>query len=131
LRQGILLTDTVGYNGLVSSQIGGSGDPDADARYDKVFKRVEADDFDLHNLVVLTRLEGWLHLPWSLGAGVGWWREDLPVGNRYDQRVGIGTRWRPVTPEGTFCATVRAGWGSAGSGGAVWADLVWTTGILP
>jgi hypothetical protein len=131
LRQGILLTDTVGYNGLVSSQIGGSGDPETDARYDKVFRRIQADDFDRHNLVIFTRLEGWLHLPLGLGAGVGLWREDLPVENRYDQRVGIGARWRPTTPAGMFSAAIRAGWGSAESGAALWGDLVWTTGILP
>jgi len=121
----------VGYNGLVASQVGGSGDADADARYDKVFRRIKADDFDRYNLVVFTRLEGWLHLPLGLGAGVGLWREDLPVKDQYDQRVGLGLRWRPVTPVGTFSAAVRAGWGPGKSGAAAWGDLVWTTGILP
>lgn len=131
IRQCIVLTDTVGYADLVSSQTGGSDDPGADARYDKVFRQIQADVFDKYNMLVLTRIEGWLHLPLGLGAGVGLWREDVPVDNRYDQRVGFGARWCPSTAAGTFSATLRAGWGPGKSGAAAWGELAWTTGILP
>jgi len=131
LNQGILLTDSGGFMKLTQAQLGGGSDSAADARFGKALGQIESDEFGRKNLVVLSRLEGWLHLPWDMGAGVGLWREDLPIAHRFDQREGLGLRWRPGTPAGTFSATIRAGWGPAGSGTAVWGDLQWTTGILP
>ncbi|HXP90450.1 MAG TPA: hypothetical protein VN931_05935 [Fibrobacteria bacterium] len=131
LNQGILLTDSGGFMKLTQAQVGGGYDSAADARYGKALGEIESDEFDRKNLVVLSRLEGWLHLPWDMGAGIGLWRNDLPIAHEFEQRVGFGLRWRPRTPAGTFSAALRAGWGPAGSGSAVWGDLQWTTGILP
>jgi hypothetical protein len=132
LNQGILLTDSGGFMDLTRAEASGGGnDSAADARFGKALGQIESDEFGRKNLVVLSRLEGWFHLPWDMGAGIGLWRDDLPIAHEFDQRVGFGIRWRPRTPAGTFSATLRTGWGPAGSGTAVWGDLQWTTGILP
>jgi len=131
LNQGILLTDSGGFMKLTRAQAGGGYDTTGDAGFGKALSEIETDEFARKNLVVLSRLEGWFHLPWDMGVGVGLWREDLPIAREFDQRAGFGLRWRRGTSAGTFSATVRAGWGPAGSGASAWGDLQWTTGILP
>lgn len=131
IRQGMMLTDSTSFWGMIYSRTGMGTDSADDERYGRILDRIMADDFEKRNLVLFSRLEGWVPLAWDIWGGLGLWRQDIPLANRYEQRVGPGLRWRPSGRFGEFEASIRTGWGPARSGWSAWGDLRWSGGILP
>jgi hypothetical protein len=100
-------------------------------RYGPVLGQIMKDGFDRHNVVFLTRMEGWFQLPYRFAVSVGYWREDLIVRMDLKQRLSSGIRWSPHGRFGNLEATARGGWGPGAAGFGAWWDLKWSSGILP
>lgn len=132
IRQAIMLTDTSGLVTLLDSVHGVQDLERMKGHYAPLVSQVLKDAFDRNNIVILSRLEGWVRGPWNLSAGAGIVRDDRLISGRFLQRFSLGLRARPqVSWLGTLEATGRVGWGPGESGWGARADVNWASGILP
>lgn len=132
IRQAIMLTDTSGMVTLLDSVKDLDAMEQMKGRYAPLVYGILQDAFESDNIVVLSRLEGWIRCPWNISVGAGVIRDDRPISGRFLQRFSVGGRIRPKAPWlGTLEATGRVAWGPADAGWGARMDLDWAFGILP
>jgi hypothetical protein len=111
VRQALVLTDTSGIPFIFSP-----ASITVANRYDPIVKRIIRDATAKDNAAFFTRLETFTRLGYGMSGGLGAWREDFPMDQRFYQRVGMALRsdlrWRELLGQGT----VRTGWGPGNAG---------------
>jgi hypothetical protein len=125
VRQALVLTDTSGIQFIFSPSTITLAN-----RYDPVVKRIIRDATAKDNAAFFTRMETYARLGYGFSGGLGAWREDFPMDQRFYQRVGAALRsdlrWRSFLGQGT----VRSGWGPGNAGWDVYATWKMSLGSL-
>jgi hypothetical protein len=95
-----------------------------------ILSRIIRDGFREDNIVVASRLEALGALGYGFYVGPSLWREDFPIRQRYEQRLGAALRFRKVFGNDIYQLTVRGGWSPGGDGWGGFATLRMAFGSL-
>jgi hypothetical protein len=111
VRQAIVLTDTTGIQfifGTASLQVA--------EKYDPIVKKIVHDATAKDNAAFFTRIETYARFGYGFFGGLGAWREDFPMDQRFYQRVGGVLRYQARLHSAIGQINVHSGWGPGNAG---------------
>ncbi len=90
----------------------------------EIVNQSTADD----NAVFFSRIEAYSSLGQGFYAGPCLWREDLPMAQKFYQRIGGGLRYKDAIGDLITQFSLHAGWGPGGAGYSAYANMLLSLG---
>ncbi len=116
-RQAILLVETPSESIL-----------DFEQKHLETAKRLFSEYNEKYNVLLELRVEGWYPLGLNVWSGPIFWRLDLPLAERFEQRLGWGIRYHWRSQRFNISSGFRSAWGGSTVGHAMYWDLRFSFG---